>query len=92
MTNDDALFGYRQQVFAYAERTHVSEACRTWVGTWSRRASASRAPLATRGRAVDQRRPRSGRPIYESLGFELVDEEPRSRSAPSTTGLEAHLG
>lgn len=30
MTNDDALFGYRQQVFAYAERTNVSEACRTF--------------------------------------------------------------
>ncbi len=30
MTNDDALFGYRQQVFALAGRTTVSEACRTF--------------------------------------------------------------
>ena len=31
MTNDDALFGYRQQVFAYASRTTVAEACRTFA-------------------------------------------------------------
>ena len=30
MTNDDALFGYRQQVFALAGRTTVAEACRTF--------------------------------------------------------------
>ena len=30
MTNDDALFGYRQQVFAHASRTTVAEACRTF--------------------------------------------------------------
>lgn len=30
MTKDDALFGYRQQVFALAGRTTVTEACRTF--------------------------------------------------------------
>ena len=30
MTNDDALFGYRQQVFALAGRTTVAEAYRTF--------------------------------------------------------------
>ena len=30
MTNDDALFGYRQQAFAHASRTTVAEACRTF--------------------------------------------------------------
>ncbi|HYN51177.1 MAG TPA: helix-turn-helix domain-containing protein [Thermoleophilaceae bacterium] len=30
MTDDDALFGYRQQVFALAGRTTVTEACRTF--------------------------------------------------------------
>ncbi len=30
MTKDDALFGYRQQVFAHAGRTTVAEACRTF--------------------------------------------------------------
>ncbi len=30
MTNDDALFGYRQQAFAHAGRTTVAEACRTF--------------------------------------------------------------
>ena len=28
MTKDDVLFGYRQQLFAEAARTSVSEACR----------------------------------------------------------------
>ncbi len=30
MTHDDALFGYRLQLFALAERTSVTEACRTF--------------------------------------------------------------
>ncbi|HZI91308.1 MAG TPA: helix-turn-helix domain-containing protein [Thermoleophilaceae bacterium] len=30
MTKDDVLFGYRQQLFAEAARTNVSEACRTF--------------------------------------------------------------
>jgi transposase InsO family protein len=30
MTHDDALFGYRLQLFALAERTSVAEACRTF--------------------------------------------------------------
>jgi hypothetical protein len=29
VTNDDALFGYRLQLFDLADRTSVSEACRT---------------------------------------------------------------
>lgn len=30
MTNDDRLFGYRLQLFAYAERSSVAEACRVF--------------------------------------------------------------
>jgi transposase InsO family protein len=30
MTQDDVLFGYRQQLFAFAERTSVANACRTF--------------------------------------------------------------
>jgi transposase len=30
MTNDDRLLGYRLQLFDYAARTSVSEACRTF--------------------------------------------------------------
>lgn len=30
MTNDDRLFGYRLQLFELAERTTVTEACRTF--------------------------------------------------------------
>jgi transposase InsO family protein len=30
MTHDDALFGYRLQLFTFAEQTSVSEACRTF--------------------------------------------------------------
>lgn len=30
MTNDDRLLGYRLQLFALAERTSVTDACRTF--------------------------------------------------------------